>query len=169
MDIFLSLKFLWEHFQHLYSISLYTCILVYLHITLLLDIILFSSFHCNIMLQWISLNIILCVSNRSFLKKLYSAWENHLMVGICNICLRLPILDFITYSLTFVLSWDSVSRQGLLFNDGFYFQFQGFCLICSVQYIAPLKALPIVILFQQSEKTLFVTALSFLCGAWAFL
>ena len=39
------------------------------------------------------------------------AWENHLMVGICDICWRLPILD--------CLSRDSVSNQGLLFNDGF--------------------------------------------------
>ena len=45
------------------------------------------------------------------------AWENHLMVGICDVRRRLPILD----SLGFVLGLGEifVSNQGLLLNDGF--------------------------------------------------
>ena len=54
--------------------------------------------------------------------------------------LAFTILDFITDSLRFVLSRDSVSNQGLLFNDGFYFQFQDFCLICSVPIHCSIKS-----------------------------
>lgn len=64
----------------------------------------------------------------------------------------LVFTDLITDSLRFVLSRDSVSNQRLLFNDGFYFQFQDLSnLQCSIR--CSLKALPIVI-FQQSLKAL---------------
>ena len=73
------------------------------------------------------------------------AWENHLQVGICIIRSHLPILNFITDSLSLVSETVSAAKAFCSVNGGFYFQFQGFCL-CNLQfqYIAPLKALPII-------------------------
>ena len=60
------------------------------------------------------------------------AWENHLRVGICDICSRLPILNFITDSLSLVSEIVSATKAFCSVNGGFYFQFQGFCL-CNLQ------------------------------------
>ena len=65
------------------------------------------------------------------------------MVGICNVRWRLPILD----SLGFVLGLGEIlsATKAFCWMMGFTSNSRTFCLICSVQYVAPLKALPIVI------------------------
>ena len=69
---------------------------------------------------------------------------------MCNICSSLPILDFITDYLRFKLEILSATKA-FCSVMGFTSNSRAFVyVICTVQYVVPLKALPIVILFQQS-------------------